>query len=118
MNSDSPYAKLKQRWLDNRIEMEKQSLKIRQALLQAAPIFKKFNLHSVYLFGSILSKKARKNSDVDLLVTPLSAGQYWQCRNELEDSIGRPVDLYTQSDEPKFLAKIRERGEIIYEIQS
>jgi hypothetical protein len=39
---------------------------------------------------------------------------YWDLRRELEAALGRPLDLFTEADDARFVAKARARGEVIY----
>ena len=70
----------------------------------------------VLLFGSVLTHRSTPTSDIDLLVVPLSAVDYWKFHHELEQSLGYPVDIYTQEDDPVFVQKILQRGEVVYEV--
>jgi len=111
------YAKLKKRWLSDKLERRKISEGLRSELiLKGMPLFIKFGIKKVVLFGSVVDKRDGEASDIDILVMPLSNDQYWQCRYELEQVINYPVDLYTQDDDQKFVSKILTRGEIIYEV--
>lgn len=47
----------------------------------------------VWLFGSLAWGKTRADSDVDLAVEGLSAGEYWRSLAELSDLFGCNVDL-------------------------
>ncbi len=111
------YEKLKKKW-----KIQKQERKIRSAqvkskvLLKGVPVFKKFNIHRVILFGSILDETCETDSDLDLLVSLLPGDRYWAFRHELEQALELPVDVYTQDDDPAFIRKIGERGQVIYEI--
>ncbi len=111
------YNKLKQKWLLERIERKMQAEKIMSTVIEKGkPIFKKFALNKVILFGSVLNGRSSETSDVDILVFLLQKDQYWECRHELEQSIGFPIDLYTQDDDIKFVNKIVSRGKVVYEI--
>lgn len=67
-----------------------------------------------YLFGSIAEGRVGAQSDVDLLVLGVCAAAYWNLRRDLEQALGRPLDLFTQDDDPVFVAKIIARGQVIY----
>jgi hypothetical protein len=43
---------------------------------------------------------------------------YWALRHALETAPGYPLDLYTETDDAVFVAKLRERGQVIYERQA
>ncbi|GAK56027.1 nucleotidyltransferase domain protein [Candidatus Vecturithrix granuli] len=112
------YTKLKTRWQHEQQTRVERSTKMKHALnARGIPVFKKFGIHKVVLFGSVLTRRSTQTSDIDLLVLSLSSADYWKFRHELEQAIGYPVDIYTQDDEPVFVQKILQRGEIVYEIQ-
>ena len=82
---------------------------------KGTPIFEKYGLKEAYLFGSVLNESCHHYSDVDLYVCPLEAEGYWPCLADLAETLETWVDLYTQSDDPGFVEKIKARGELIYE---
>ena len=80
------------------------------------PVFQKYGVRKVVLFGSVADNRCRAGSDLDILVMPLPNQSYWELRHELKEAIGLPVDLYTQDDDPIFVKKVLERGVVIYEV--
>lgn len=59
---------------------------------------KKFGVRSISLFGSIARNKARKYSDIDLLVDferPIGLFEFARLKMYLEELLGRKVDLVT-----------------------
>lgn len=111
------YNGLHQRWQAEGEERKKRSAAIRRAILmRGVPIFKRYGIEKAVLFGSVVDDRAGKHSDIDLLVMPLAAVDYWQCRHELEEAFEYPLDLCTQDDAPRFVQKILTRGEVIYEL--
>jgi len=112
--SDS-FRKLKLRWDQKRQKRALRSKSFRDKLLKkGSPVFRKYNVNQVYIFGSVISGRCSKHSDIDLFVPSLPNDQYWQFRHELEEAVQLPIDLYTESDDPVFVRKIKERGEKIY----
>ena len=111
------FDKLKQRWERDRIRRQEDSA-LRQKLLseKARPVFKKFRISKVVLFGSAAENRSRPDSDIDLFVHPLQGDNYWDFIRELEETLELPVDVYTDTDDEVFVKKILERGEVIYEI--
>ena len=67
-----------------------------------------------YMFGSIAEGRAGMASDVDLLVIGAKAADYWDLRRDLEEALGRPLDLFTQDDDRVLVTKIMARGKLIY----
>lgn len=87
-------------------------------------LFKKHKIKKGYLFGSVLSKKFNKNSDVDFLVNieenldPIEAGEHlWDLTFALEDLLERKIDLITERSlkNPFFIKEINETKFPIYE---
>lgn len=112
------YTKLKARWRKEQQARSQRSAEMKHALdARGVSIFEKFGIHKVVLFGSVLTRRSTRTSDIDILVLPLSAVNYWKFRHELEQALAYPVDIYTQDDDPVFVQKILQRGEIVYEIQ-
>lgn len=72
-------------------------LTIKEITEKVAPIAKKYHLKEVYLFGSYARGEAREDSDIDLLYTKfdnsMSLTTKYMLLNELEDSLGKEVDL-------------------------
>ena len=113
------YEKLKQRWQAEQMARAQQAEARKAAILtKGISIFKKFGVQKVVLFGSVADNSSGETSDLDLLAAPLSAKNYWACRHELEQAVEYPIDLYTQDDEQTFVAKILQRGEVIYEVHA
>jgi len=111
------FEKLIQRWSKERSEQETRAAVFKKQLLEkGTPIFKKYNIETVFLFGSVAAGRSRKDSDVDLYVSFLPENEYWTFRHELEEAVQLPIDLYTDSDDHKFVRKIIERGERLYGI--
>lgn len=111
------YGKLKHKWVSQRLEREKYSKKMMiAASLKGKPVFEKYHIHKVILFGSVVAGNSSISSDIDMLVFALPKDQFWKCRHELEQAIEYPIDLYSQDDDPKLIEKIISRGEIIYEV--
>ena len=109
------YEKLFKRWSREKEDQKARAAEVKKRLLKnGTPVFKRFNLRMVYLFGSVASGKSRESSDIDLYVSSLPADRYWQFRHELEEAVHLPIDLYTDSDDLKLIKKIIERGEKVY----
>jgi predicted nucleotidyltransferase len=112
------FEKLKESRERKRQERKLRADALRRNLVQkAAPIFRKYGIRRVVLFGSVAEGRCRTDSDLDLFVCPLSNELYWSFWRELEDALELPVDLHTQADDPVFVKKILERGETVYEVQ-
>jgi predicted nucleotidyltransferase len=113
------FAKLRARWQKERTERERWSAELRRRLIErGGPVLGAYGVREAWLFGSVADGKPRSDSDLDLLVMPIAVEHYWSLRRDLEDAVGRPLDLYTQDDDPIFVSKVKARGELIYEVQS
>ena len=112
------FTKLERRWEEERVARAERSAGLRARLIeQGLPVLRAHGVRQVWLFGSVATGTAESASDIDLLVTPVSAADYWALRRELEAALGNPVDLYTQDDDAGLVRKIIERGERLYEVQ-
>ena len=59
-----------------------------------ADICKKYDVDSVYLFGSYAKNKATSESDIDLMIVSRIEGiEYYQLLNELETRLRKKIDL-------------------------
>ena len=68
---------------------------------KVAPVAKKYNLKAVYLFGSYARGEAGEDSDVDLLIdrsgsTINSMFDMGGLYNDMEESVGKEIDIITQ----------------------
>ena len=109
------FSKLKARWNLERAQTRIASARLEALVrLAAAPILQAYGVTRAYLFGSIAEGRVGAQSDVDLLVLGVGAAAYWNLRRDLEQALGRPLDLFTQDDDPVFVAKIIARGQVIY----
>lgn len=60
----------------------------------------RFGVLRLALFGSMARDTAREDSDIDILVAfhqPPDSNQYFGAQFYLEDLLGRPVDLVTET---------------------
>jgi predicted nucleotidyltransferase len=109
------FSRLKARWAREREESclasELLLVKVRSA---AVPVLASYGVTRAWLFGSIAEGRAGPGSDVDLLVLGVGPAAYWDLRRDLERALGLSLDLFTQDDDPVFVAKIMARGQAIY----
>jgi predicted nucleotidyltransferase len=110
------FEKLKAKWQRDK-ELNIHRASAIKALLkdQCLPVYKNSGVQRVIIFGSILNNKFNKQSDIDIYVEPLNCQKYWDFQHDLEDILNLNIDLHTNNDEPSFVKKIIERGEVIYE---
>lgn len=85
----------------------------------AIPIFKKYGVKSLTIFGSYARNEAKEDSDLDFFIDKgdlRGLFQYYSLVNELEDSFKCHVDLITTGiDDKDFLEKIHKDGVLLYE---
>ncbi len=65
----------------------------------AAPLFKKADVAFAGVFGSVARGSAHAESDIDLVIRfhkPTSLFAFYALQHQLEDALGRPVDLVTE----------------------
>ena len=83
------------------------------------PVVRKYGVLTVWLFGSYARGEATEQSDVDLLIEGGKIRTLYQLsalRLELEDVLGKPVDLITVGNNDKaFLHRIRQDEVILYD---
>ncbi|MDE5881109.1 MAG: nucleotidyltransferase domain-containing protein [Muribaculaceae bacterium] len=85
---------------------------------------KQYKVNSLYLFGSILTPRFCKDSDIDFLVRfdkhsiQLNdyADNFFDFQYALEDLLGRKIDLvcYDAIKNPYFLAEVDSKKQLIY----
>ena len=83
---------------------------------------KKYDVKSMYLFGSGTLDQLRKESDIDILVSFLDipveryTDNYFNLHDELERLLDRKVDLITERSlsNPYFIASIEKTKELLY----
>lgn len=76
---------------------------------------RKYNVSSVFLFGSSLKKRTNGN-DIDLGIKGLESQSFFKLYAELFKYLPRPVDLVDLDKENNyFIKRIIEEGKVIYE---
>lgn len=83
----------------------------------------KYNVKSLFAFGSVCTENFNKNSDIDLLISfkPMDYGDYadtyFEITEELEKILKRPVDLITDKSlgNPYFIESLNQTKTPIYE---
>lgn len=60
-------------------------------------ILKKYKIKKAGIFGSFVRNEQKKNSDIDILIEPVKGMglEFIGVKLELEDAIGRKIDLIT-----------------------
>ena len=93
-------------------------LTIKQIRERIAPIMRKYNIKETYLFGSYARGEATPLSDVDIIIVAPPMGlSFYGLATELEQSLGKTVDLLTHrqlDNNQEFLARVLSEGIKIY----
>lgn len=111
------FNSLHKKWKQIELDRHVYSREVKRRLIEVGmDIFKKYKIKKVILFGSVLENRMCSTSDVDILVDPLAAEQFFTFQCSLEEKINLPVDLHTMNEDSKFIEKILKRGEVIYEV--
>ncbi len=112
------FKKLIDGWSQERQRRQNLSGRIKEDLIRKGiRILRKYGIQKAVLFGSVADLTADENSDIDLLVLDLPKVEYCNFRYQLEQAVEHSMDIYSQDDDPRFVEKIMERGEVIYEVQ-
>ena len=90
---------------------------------KCAEIFKNYpEVKCAYLYGSYARKEATPESDVDILVVcPPMGMKFYHLAGEIEDALGKQVDLQTHrqiGDNVDFIESILTEGVLIYKKKS
>jgi predicted nucleotidyltransferase len=109
------YSRLKARWAEQRQESANLSeCLLDQVAREGAAVFGRYHATRAIAFGSLVDGRAHPRSDIDLVVLGTDPIDYWALRRDLEETFGRPIDLHTESDDARFVAKAIDRGKVIY----
>ena len=88
-----------------------------QIAIIVGPIAERYGTGRIFLFGSYGRGDADKDSDIDLLVEPgMIKGylRFTELNMELEDALGKSVDLVSARCDERFLSRISKDLVCIY----
>ncbi len=87
--------------------MRKKDLTIKQIAKIVVPILKKNGVKKAGIFGSYARGEAKKKSDIDILVQPPRGMgfEFFGLNLELEEKLGKKVDLLTYKSVSPYLKK-------------
>ncbi len=66
----------------------------------------------IYLFGSLVNGDNTDKSDIDLAVTGLRKGDFFEIFGKLMMSLEHPVDLINLEKENRFVTMLKRKGEL------
>lgn len=97
---------------------------IKRNMAQIIALCEKHKVMQLYVFGSVLTKRFNKNSDIDFtvifdkdaLTLQVNGDNYFEFKFALEDLLKRDVDLveYNAIKNPYFKEELDETKQIIY----
>jgi len=80
---------------------------------RAASTLRSLGASEVYLFGSMASGQCHEDSDVDLAVTGLPPGIFYDAMGQVCDILGRPVDMVSLDDDVPFTRYLKTKGHML-----
>jgi predicted nucleotidyltransferase len=107
---------LRQREAERRARKNRSEKRKELLLKHGMPLFHKYGIKKVIVFGSAAKGFSTESSDLDIVVMPLDAQSYWDFRFEFEEALGLPLDLYTETDDPRIIQKAVSSGDVVYEV--
>ena len=87
--------------------------KYRQDIENAANILKNEGCQSVYLFGSLVTGKIHRNSDIDIGIKGLPPEKFFRVYAKLDKNLSNTVDLVDFDENVKFYNLLTSLGEVI-----
>ncbi len=85
---------------------------MRELIEKAAMVLKTAGAREVYIFGSVARGTLHEASDVDLAVSGLPPRIFFRAMGQVEDVLGRPVDLIDLDEATPFTRYLKEEGEL------
>ena len=79
----------------------------------ATKLLKEGGCKSVYLFGSLVTGKTRKNSDIDIGVRGLPPKKFFRTYSQLENSLSSRVDLVDFDENKDLYSLLNSLGEVV-----
>ena len=86
-------------------------------LREVHDVFARYGVTVAVLFGSHAAGHPRRDSDIDLLVRGLDEPLFFHLKSDLEQRLGRDVDLHTDVERPGLVQRARRTGITVYEAQ-
>jgi predicted nucleotidyltransferase len=67
----------------------------------------------IYLFGSLVHGNYSDSSDIDIAVTGIPKGDFFEIFGELMMSLDHPVDLVNLEKKTRFVDLLKSKGELV-----
>jgi predicted nucleotidyltransferase len=88
-------------------------LKYRNDIEIATNLLKNEGCESIYLFGSLVTGKIHKNSDIDLGIKGLPPKKFIRVYSKLDNNLSNNVDLVDFDENSEFFDLLDSLGEVI-----
>ena len=85
----------------------------KEAVVQAARLFRDMGASQVFMFGSAAKGQLRPDSDIDMAVSGLPPRVYFSAVNQASELVGRPVDLMDLDDDTPLVRYVRANGDLV-----
>jgi predicted nucleotidyltransferase len=85
----------------------------KEAVVQAARLFRDMGASQVFMFGSAAKGHLRPDSDIDMAVSGLPPRVYFSAVNQASELVGRPVDLMDLDDDTPLVRYVRANGDLV-----
>ncbi len=86
--------------------------RLKEQIQRAGAVLKAAGAREVYVFGSAAADSLHESSDVDLPVSGLPPGRFFEAMSKAQDALGRPLDLIDLDDAGPFTDYLKEEGEL------
>jgi predicted nucleotidyltransferase len=87
--------------------------KYRKDIEIATNLLKNEGCQSIYLFGSLVTGKIHRNSDIDIGIKGLPPEKFFRVYAKLDNSLSNNVDLVDFDENTKFYNLLNSLGEVI-----
>jgi predicted nucleotidyltransferase len=88
-------------------------VKYRKDIEIASNLLKNEGCQSVYLFGSMVTGKIHKNSDIDIGIKGLPPEKFFRVYAQLDNNLYNDVDLVDFDENSKFYNLLNSLGEVV-----
>jgi predicted nucleotidyltransferase len=99
--------------MDRKYNIEKLPKRYRSDVRKAINILVKEGCKEIFLFGSLVNGESTDRSDIDLAVTGIRKEDFFEIFGELMMSLDHPVDLINLEKKSRFMAYLKEKGELV-----
>ncbi|MFO7900154.1 MAG: nucleotidyltransferase domain-containing protein [Planctomycetota bacterium] len=86
---------------------------LREMLERAAAVLKEYGVKEVYVFGSAASDRFDEDSDIDLAVSGLPPGVFFEAMGRATQAVHRQVHLVKLDRPNPFTDYLKEKGKLV-----